>query len=135
MCRIRARRVQVRWVRTRRQEEDMADRLVLPDVGTPVTPRTTRDVIGDALSAGARTVVIPVERLDAAYFDLRTGVAGDIVQAFVNYQLRLVVLGPLPPAATASSSFGAFVEEANRGTQIWFVPTAEALEERLRERG
>ena len=70
-----------------------------------------------------------------AYFDLRTGVAGDIVQAFVNYQLRLVVLGLLPSAATTSSSFGAFVEEANRGTQIWFVPTAEALEERLRERG
>ena len=113
----------------------MADRLVLPEEGAPVTPRVARDVIGDAFSVDARTVVIPVGRLDAAFFDLRTGVAGDIVQAFVNYQLRLVVLGTLPPAATTSSSFGAFVAETNRGTQIWFVETTEELDERLAERG
>ena len=113
----------------------MADRLVLPDEGTPVTPRVARDIIGDAFSVGARTVVIPLGRLDPAFFDLRTGVAGDIVQAFVNYQLRLVVLGPLPPAATRSSSFSAFVAETNRGTQIWFVETIEELDERLAERG
>jgi hypothetical protein len=80
-------------------------------------------------------VVIPVDRFDASFFDLRTGVAGDIVQAFVNYQLRLVVLGTLPPAATTSSSFGAFVAETNRGTQTWFVETVEELDERLAERG
>ena len=111
----------------------MADRLVLPDDGAPVTPRVARDVIGDAFAVGAQTVVIPVGRLDAAFFDLRTGVAGDIVQAFVNYQLRLVVLGPLPPAATTSGSFTAFVREANRGTQISFVQTEEELDERLAE--
>src|SRR6187549_232083 len=113
----------------------MADRLVLPDEGAPITPRVARDVIGDAFSVDARTVVIPVERLDAAFFDLRTGVAGDIVQAFVNYQLRLVVLGSLPPAAMTSSSFGGFVGEANRGTQVWFVETAAELDQRLAERG
>ena len=111
----------------------MAGRFVLPDAGAPVTPRVARDVIGDALSVSARTVVIPVDRLDAAFFDLRTGVAGDIVQAFVNYQLRLVVLGPLPPAATRSSSFSAFVAETNRGTQISFVETEAELDERLAE--
>ena len=113
----------------------MADRLVLPDEGAPITPPVARDVIGDAFSVDARTVVIPVDRFDASFFDLRTGVAGDIVQAFVNHQLRLVVLGTLPPAATTSSSFGAFVGEANRGSQIWFVETAEELDDRLAERG
>ena len=113
----------------------MADQLVLPDIGPPVTRATFRDVIGDAFSLGVDTVVIPVGRLDAAFFDLRTGVAGDIVQAFVNYQLRLVVLGPLPPAATASGWFPAFVSETNRGSLTWFVETAEELDRRLAERG
>jgi hypothetical protein len=113
----------------------MADQLVLPDIGPPVTRATFRDVMGDAFSLGVDTVVIPVERLDAAFYDLRSGVAGDIVQSFVNYHLRLVVLGPLPPAAMSSGSFPAFVSEANRGSQTWFVETAEELQRRLAERG
>ena len=113
----------------------MADRLVLPDEGAPITPPVARDVIGDAFSIDARTVVIPVDRFDASFFDLRTGVAGDIVQAFVNYHLRLVVLGPIPPAATASGPFSAFVSETNCGSQTWFVETAEELDRRLAERG
>ena len=109
----------------------MADQLILPEVGPPITRATFRDVIGDAFTVGAHVVVVPVERLDPMFFDLRTGVAGDIVQAFVNYHLRLVVLGPLPPIATTSRSFVAFAGEANRGTQTWFVDTAAELERRL----
>ena len=109
----------------------MTDPLVLPDDGPPITRSTARDAIGDALALGAETVVIPVARLDPPFFELRTGVAGDIVQAFVNYGLRLVVIGPLPPLATSSRSFVAFAGEANRGTQTWFVGTAAELDRRL----
>ena len=108
----------------------MSDRLVLPEEGPPVTPGVARDVIGDAFSHGATTVVIPVERLDPAFFDLRTGVAGDVVQAFATYRLRLIVVGPLPPLATTSSSFAAFVAEANRGTQTRFVDRLDEPEPR-----
>jgi hypothetical protein len=108
----------------------MAVPLVLPSDGVSITPRVARDVIGDALTLRAGTVVVPVERLEPAFFDLRTGVAGDIVQAFVTYQLRLVVLGPLPPVATSSRAFAAFVAEANRGTQLWFVDSVAELERR-----
>ena len=109
----------------------MTEPLLLPADGATITPRVARDVIGDALSLGAAVVVIPVDRLDDAFFDLRTGVAGDIVQAFVNYGLRLVVLGALPPAALESRSLAAFVREANRGSQTWFVESEEALDARL----
>ncbi len=108
----------------------MTDPLVLSGDGVSITSRVARDVIGDALTLRAQTVVIPVERLEPAFFDLRTGVAGDIVQAFVTYQLRLVVVGPLPPVAVASRAFGAFVAEANRGTQLRFVETLAEAERR-----
>ncbi len=110
----------------------MSDSLVLPAAGPPVTPHAARDVIGDALTVGATTVVVPVERFDASFFDLRSGVAGDIVQAFVTYGLRLVVIGDLPPVASSSRAFAAWVREVNRGEQTWFVASAAELEARNR---
>ena len=113
----------------------MPDPLVLPLDGQPVGARAARDLIGDALTVGAPGVVIPVERLDPAFFDLRSGVAGEIVQAFVTYQLRLVVVGELPPAASSSRAFASFVRETNRGDQAWFVATMDDLRTRLAAKG
>ena len=108
-----------------------ADVLRLPADGPPFTPAVARDAIAEALGAGAAVVVVPVERLDPSFLDLSTGVAGDVVQAFVNYQLRLVVLGELSPTALASRALSAFVREANRGRQTWFVADDLELEARL----
>lgn len=109
----------------------MSDPLVLSADGPPVTSHAARDLIGDALTVGATSVVIPVERFEASFFDLGSGTAGDIVQAFVTYGLRLVVIGDLPPVASSSRAFAAFVREANRGEQTWFVSTPDDLEARL----
>ncbi len=54
------------------------------------------DLIGNASYQGAQCVVIPAERFDEAFFQLRTRVAGDIVQKFANYRMALVVLGTSP---------------------------------------
>lgn len=106
----------------------MSDPLVLPADGEPLTSKAARWVIGDALTLAVDTVVVPVERFEPEFFDLTTGVAGDIVQAFATYQLRLVVLGELPPVASSSRSFASFVTESNRGRQTWFVDTITELE-------
>ena len=95
--------------------------------GPPVGAARGSDLIAAALETGASTVAIPVERLDPAFFDLSTGVAGELVQKAVNYRLGFAVVGSLPESATASSSFMAFVRESNRGTQIRFVDSVEAL--------
>ena len=105
--------------------------LRLPADGPALTPAVAREAIGEALGARATVVVVPVERLDPSFLDLSTGVAGDIVQAFVNYRIRFVVLGELPPDALASRSLAAFVREANRGRQAWFVASEEELTARL----
>ena len=38
---------------------------------------------------------MPATRFDGAFFNLRTGLAGEIMQKFVNYHLRLVIIGDL----------------------------------------
>ncbi|GFH34494.1 DUF4180 domain-containing protein [Streptomyces pacificus] len=101
--------------------------------GTPVGGEADAlDLIGDALYQGARWVVVPVERFDESFFRLRTRVAGEIVQKFVNYRLGLAVSGDISTRADGSSALGDFVRECNRGRQTWFVTGAEELRERLR---
>jgi hypothetical protein len=48
------------------------------------TERDAVELIGEARQAGADLVVIPVELLDDDFFRLRTRVAGEMVQKFVN---------------------------------------------------
>ena len=59
---------------------------------------------------------IPVEELDPAFFDLSTGVAGDIVQKLANHRMTATIVGALPPH---SEHFAAFAREGN---QLRFVP-------------
>ncbi|MDG4762699.1 DUF4180 domain-containing protein [Solwaraspora sp. WMMD406] len=88
------------------------------------------DVIGLAYAA-AEIVAVPVSRLDERFFTLRTGVAGEIMQKFVNYRLRLVVIGDLTAQTAASTALRELIVESNRGNQIWFVDDLAALAARL----
>jgi hypothetical protein len=90
------------------------------------------DLVGVAVAHDAELVSVPVERLPDEFFTLRTRVAGEIVQKFVNYRLRLVIVGDISGHLAASSALRDFVAESNRGRQLWFVTTAKDLEERLR---
>jgi hypothetical protein len=89
------------------------------------------DVIGEASAHQAELVLLPVERLPAAFFALRSGVAGNLVQKFVNYRLRLAILGDVSTQVTHSDALRDFVCEANRGRQLWFVATEDELNQRL----
>ncbi|MCP9944112.1 DUF4180 domain-containing protein [Streptomyces somaliensis] len=103
-----------------------------PAEGAPVAgERDALDLIGDAGYWGARWVVVPVARLDEAFFRLRTRVAGDVVQKFVNYRLGLVVVGDVSARTAGSPALRDFVRECNRGTQTWFLPTLRDLADRL----
>lgn len=95
--------------------------------------RDAVDLIGEALRQGAELVLIPTSRLDPDFFELRTGVAGAIVQKFVIYRRRLVIVGDISELVAESVSLRDFVREANRGKDIWFVADQDELEQRLQE--
>jgi len=106
--------------------------LSTPAEGTPVRgDGDVMDLIGDALGNHAEVVVLPVDRLDESFFSLRTGVAGAIVQKFVNYRVKLAVIGDISGFVDRSTAMRDFVTEANRGRQVWFLPEMEALNARL----
>jgi hypothetical protein len=96
------------------------------------TDRDAVTLIGDALGCHATMVLLPVSRLDDAFFDLSTRIAGEIVQKFVNYGVRLVIVGDISRRLAESKSLRDFVYEANRGDRIWFVNSTAELDSRLR---
>lgn len=101
----------------------------LPATGPILT--SPSDLLSEAFSAGAHTLVVPTTRLPAEFFQLRTGLAGEIMQKFVNYNRRLIVLGDISSLTAASKPLHDLVYEMNQGTSIWFLATREELEARL----
>lgn len=96
--------------------------------------RDLNDLISSAWEHHAKMVLVPLERLGDDFFRLRTGIAGEIVQKFVNYKLALAILGDISRYEDESTPFRDFVRESNRGKQIWFVANREELDQRLQHR-
>jgi hypothetical protein len=105
--------------------------LVCAPDGPPVaTVQDALDLIGGAFGR-ADVVALPATRLDERFFTLSTGLAGEIMQKFVNYRIRLVIVGDISHHLAASSALRALVHESNRGSQIWFVTDLDELDTRL----
>ena len=109
--------------------EQLNYRLLVLNSEGPILSRTQDllDLIQEAFAQKASVLVIPVPRLDPAFFQLRSGLAGEFVQKVVNYQLKLVVVGDISAHVAASDALRDFVREANRGQTIFFVSQLEDL--------
>jgi hypothetical protein len=105
--------------------------LVAAATGPPLAgTQDALDVIGAAFGR-ADTVAIPADRFDDRFFTLRTGLAGEIMQKFVNYRLRLVIVGDISAHLTASTALRDLVRESNRADHVWFVADLAELDARL----
>jgi hypothetical protein len=116
-------------------EHDGYRMLIVDAAGPPLA--STQDAVAlleQAFAQRASVIVVPAERLDPAFFRLRTGLAGEIVQKFVNYRVKVAVLGDISAQIAQSDALRDFVREANRGTSILFVPDIDALATKLSRR-
>ncbi|MEU8287956.1 DUF4180 domain-containing protein [Micromonospora sp. NPDC048905] len=98
---------------------------------TVTTEQDALDLIGAAF-LGAQVVAVPADRLDERFFSLGTRFAGDVMQKFVNYRLRLAIVGDISAQLAESAALRALVHESNQGGHIWFVADLDALDARLR---
>lgn len=102
--------------------------LVCAADGPPVaSEQDALDIIGATYSA-ADVAALPAARLDQRFFALDTGLAGAIMQKFVNYRVRLAIVGDITGHLAASSALRALVHESNRGRQVWFVDDLDDLD-------
>ena len=74
-------------------------------------------------------IIIYEHNLPPAFFNLKTKLAGDILQKFSTYQGRLAIVGDF--SKYESKSLKDFIYESNKQGRINFVSTIEEAEKAL----
>lgn len=72
---------------------------------------------------GADRIVLNKEAISEQFFILSTGIAGAILQKFVNYHLKFAIYGDF--TQYTSKALKDFIYECNHGSEIFFVSTKE----------
>ena len=78
---------------------------------------------------GAKRIAVNKEAFSEQFFILSSGLAGEILQKFVQYRVKLAVYGDY--SKYTSKPLRAFISESNRGRDIFFTDTEKAAIERL----
>ena len=85
------------------------------------------DIIANSGYQGALHIMLSQSVIHADFFDLKTGLAGEVLQKFSNYQSYLAIVGDF--SRYNSNSLSDFISESNRVGRINFVTTeAEAVQ-------
>ncbi len=92
------------------------------------TVQDALDLLANCAYQGARRIIIHEEHLTPEFFDLKTRLAGEILQKFSNYNIQLAIVGDF--SKYLSKSLRDFIYESNRTGRISFVRTADEAEER-----
>lgn len=82
-----------------------------------------------AMNLPVDSLVILKENLAETFFDLRSGLAGEILQKVVNYRLRLGLVGDY--SGYESKALRDFIYESNKSNRIVFVDTIDEALKRL----
>jgi len=87
------------------------------------------DLMAEASYLNSHKIIIKEDQLTPAFFDLKTGMAGEILQKFSTYNVQLAIIGDF--SKYASKSLRDFVFESNKYGRINFVSSLEEATEKL----
>lgn len=80
---------------------------------------------------GCDLMILSKDAVSEEFFDLSTKLAGDILQKFVNYQMKIAFIGDF--SVYSSKSLKDFITESNKGNAIFFLPNEKAALDKLSE--
>lgn len=81
------------------------------------------DLFGELIPHNCSRIVIRENNFHPDFFNLKTGLAGDILQKFSNYNMKLAIIGCF--TKISSKSLQDFIRECNRGKMIFFLENLE----------
>lgn len=87
------------------------------------------DLMVDPALEGSRRIIIGRKNIAPEFFDLSTRVAGEILQKFVNYRVKLAIIGDF--SNIAPGALKDFIYESNRGSEIFFCRDIESAKLKL----
>lgn len=79
--------------------------------------------------AGCNRMIIRKSLISEGFFDLKTRLAGDIIQKFINYQFKVAIIGDF--SMYSSKSLKDFIFESNNGKDLFFLSDEHEAVRRL----
>ena len=79
--------------------------------------------------AETKNIVIPKELVEDEFFVLSSGLAGEILQKYINYGGRIAIYGDF--SLYTSKPLHDFIYESNKGKDVFFVETEDEAVDKL----
>ena len=90
------------------------------------------DLIANAsYEADTNLIAFEKESVHPDFFRLSTGLAGEVLQKFINYGVKAAFYGDFDALLKRSEPLRAFVMESNKGSRVFFVSSREEAVARL----
>jgi len=93
------------------------------------SPEEGLQILVDVYYQDIDKIVLHKRNIISDFFDLKTGIAGEILQKFSNYKVRLAIVGDF--SGLEGTSISAFMSESNSQKQVNFSKTVEEALRRL----
>lgn len=85
--------------------------------------KTVQDALDLMANSPSANIVVYEHNVPPAFFDLKTGLAGEILQKCTNYRVRLAIIGDF--SKYTSNALKAFIYESNKNKAHLFVSSLE----------
>ena len=78
---------------------------------------------------GSNRIAFNKQGIAEDFFNLRTKIAGNILQKFINYNIKFAIIGDF--SQYTSKALNDFIYECNNGNDIFFVSSEQEALEKL----
>jgi len=103
--------------------ELVADEVIIADV------QDALDLMSDLGTNNCNRIIIKETNLSKDFFRLKSGLAGEILQKFSTYGVKLAIIGDF--SKYKSAPLQDFIRESNKGNQIFFSGNLDSALTRL----
>lgn len=87
------------------------------------------DLMADCRYSGNDGIIMYESQIIPEFFDLKTGIAGEILQKFSTYDMQLAIIGDF--SKYTSKSLHDFIYESNKAGRISFVGSLNEAREKI----
>lgn len=102
----------------------MSDEILITDVQSAV------DLLAAVMfETGCSHMILHKAAICEEFFDLRTKLAGEVLQKFINYRMKTAIVGDF--SMYTSRSLKDFIHESNQGQSIYFVNSEKQAAEKF----
>jgi hypothetical protein len=92
-------------------------------------PQDVLDIFGDLMAQDCDRIIIHERNLHSDFFDLKTRLAGEVLQKFSNYRVKLAIVGDF--AKYQSKSLQDFIFESNKSNYVFFADNMDSAIQKL----